>query len=128
MARRPDFWKFKGASAGNFMARRPDLRSVALREGLGRPREGSVRVGFGTTARHSRVAFARVPARPHLQPGGRAVCWFCEDSSGMVNRDSVVMVNRETFVVVNRNSQLRVNRLFASTDDLRERVALRVAS
>ena len=58
------------------MARQPDLRSVALREGLGRPRGGSVRVGFGTTARHSRVAFAWVPARPHLQPGGRAVCWF----------------------------------------------------
>ena len=28
---------------------------------------------------------------------------FCEDSSGMVNRDSVVRVNRETFVVVNRD-------------------------
>ena len=39
-------------------------------------RGGSVRVGFGTTARHPRVAFAWVPARPHLQPGGRAVCWF----------------------------------------------------
>ena len=37
---------------------------------------------------------------------------FCEDSSGMVIRDSVVRVNRETFVVVNRNSKLRVNRFF----------------
>ena len=45
--------------------------------------------------------------RAKKQMGG-----FCEESSGMVNRDSVVMVNRETFVVVNRNSQLRVNRFF----------------
>ena len=37
---------------------------------------------------------------------------FCEDSSGMVIRDSVVRVNRETFVVVKRNSKLRVNRFF----------------
>ena len=41
--------------------------------------------------------------RAKKQMGGRMNHVFCEDSSGMVNRDSVVMVNRETFAVVNRD-------------------------
>ena len=35
--------------------------------------------------------------------GWKDESWFCEESSGMVNRDSVVRVNRETFVVVIRD-------------------------
>ena len=71
-------------------------------------------------SRHQYISihFSR-QARPRRRPapckktdGWKDESCFCEDSSGIVNLDSVVMVNRETFVVVNRNSQLRVNRFF----------------
>jgi len=47
--------------------------------------------------------------RATKQLGGRKIC-FSENSSGMVNRESVVMVNRYIFVVVNRESVVMVKR------------------
>ena len=74
-------------------------------------------IGFGKFCK--KLIFTNKPGRaaPSAAPCKETNGWkdessFCENSSGMVNRDPVVRVNRETFVVVNRNSQLRVNRFF----------------
>ena len=69
---------FKGAAAGNFMGK-GGLSCIFKGSSAeilcaGRPRGSSVRVGFGTTARHSRVAFAW--CRPHMLPSGCAFCCF----------------------------------------------------
>ena len=66
---------FKGAALG-FCEGWDAARGVgAVREGLAPARGRSVRVGFRTTARlpPRRV---RVGSRPHVLPGGRAVCCF----------------------------------------------------
>ena len=86
---------FKGASAEILWAGRPEMHIEGRRGGkldrqgglrcIRTPRRRfitykqggrEVRVGFGTTARHSRVAFAWVPARPHVLAGGCAFCCF----------------------------------------------------
>ena len=75
MARRPDFWKFKDASAGNFMARRPDFWKFKRprREILwpGGPTCGASRYARGWGGRE-KVAFAWDLARPPGTPASRS--------------------------------------------------------
>ena len=66
-----------------------------------------------------RIEVFYVQARPRRRPAP-APCkeanewkdgsWLIENSSGMVNGESVVMVNRYIFVVVNRESVVMVKR------------------